>query len=90
MISLVVPAYNESAVLQQLYDRIVAAATKWGDTWELLIVDDGSSDNTLDMATRIGAQPEAYARPGTGTSVREGVFLPWNGEAADVFHRLHH
>jgi glycosyltransferase involved in cell wall biosynthesis len=56
MISLVVPAYNESAVLQQLYDRVAAAAATWGESWELLIIDDGSSDNTLDIATRIGAK----------------------------------
>jgi dolichol-phosphate mannosyltransferase len=56
MISLVVPAYNESAVLQQLYDRVAAAAETWGEPWELLIVDDGSRDNTLDIASRIGAR----------------------------------
>jgi glycosyltransferase involved in cell wall biosynthesis len=38
MISLVVPAYNESAVLEQLYSRVAAAAEDWGDPWELLII----------------------------------------------------
>jgi glycosyltransferase involved in cell wall biosynthesis len=56
MISLVVPAYNESAVLQRLYDRVVAAAATWGETWELLLVDDGSYDDTFEVASRIGAR----------------------------------
>jgi dolichol-phosphate mannosyltransferase len=56
MISLVVPAYNESAVLQQLYDRVAAAAQSWRDDWELLIIDDGSYDNTFDIASRIAAR----------------------------------
>ena len=55
MISLVVPAFNESAVLTALYERVAAAAQTWGDTWELIIVDDGSRDDTFEIAGRIGA-----------------------------------
>jgi dolichol-phosphate mannosyltransferase len=55
MISLVVPAFNESAVLKALYERVAAAAQTWGDTWELIIVDDGSRDDTFEIASRIGA-----------------------------------
>jgi dolichol-phosphate mannosyltransferase len=56
MISLVVPAYNESEVLQRLYDRVAAAAPAWGEEWELLLVDDGSYDNTFEVASRIAAK----------------------------------
>lgn len=55
MISVVVPAYNESAVIRTLYDVVTASAAGWGDTWELIVVDDGSSDNTLDLCTQIAA-----------------------------------
>jgi glycosyltransferase involved in cell wall biosynthesis len=55
MISVVVPAYNESAVVRVLYDRVAAAAAAWGDEWELLIVDDGSSDNTFDLCLQIAS-----------------------------------
>jgi glycosyltransferase involved in cell wall biosynthesis len=55
MISLVVPAFNESAVLKALYERVAAAAQTWGDTWELIIVDDGSRDDSFEIASRIGA-----------------------------------
>jgi glycosyltransferase involved in cell wall biosynthesis len=55
MISVVVPAYNEAAVLAELYRRVAAAAETWGEAWELIVVDDGSSDGTFDIAARIAA-----------------------------------
>jgi hypothetical protein len=33
MISLVVPAFNESEVLPTLYERVAKAAAGWGDCW---------------------------------------------------------
>src|SRR5258708_3692465 len=53
MISVIVPAYNESAIVRALYERVAAAAATWGDAWELLIIDDGSSDNTFDICAQI-------------------------------------
>jgi len=47
VISVVVPAFNEGAGIQKLYERVAAAANDWGDDWELILVDDGSRDNTL-------------------------------------------
>ena len=42
--SIVVPAFCEQSNLLKLYEEIVAAVTE--ETWELVIVDDGSTDNT--------------------------------------------
>jgi polyisoprenyl-phosphate glycosyltransferase len=55
MISVIVPAYNESSIVRTLYERVAAAAATWGDAWELLIVDDGSSDNTFDVCAQIAS-----------------------------------
>lgn len=55
MISIVVPAYNEEAGIAELYRRIVDAAPRWGEDFEIVVVDDGSRDRTLDICERLGA-----------------------------------
>lgn len=47
-ISVVVPTYNEVGSLRQLVPRLAAALA--GQTWELIVVDDGSPDGTADLA----------------------------------------
>jgi polyisoprenyl-phosphate glycosyltransferase len=46
MISIVIPCFNEEAVLSQLASRLVAAADQWNEPWEAICVDDGSRDST--------------------------------------------
>jgi len=53
MISVVVPAFNESAGIAQLHSRVTAAASSWGEAWELILVDDGSRDDTLAVCTNL-------------------------------------
>ncbi len=55
MISIVIPAYNEEDGIAELYRRIDAAAPAWRDDFEIIIVDDGSRDHTLEICTKIGA-----------------------------------
>lgn len=47
MISVVIPVHNEQEVLPLLLERIRAAAAGWGDEYELVFVDDGSTDRSL-------------------------------------------
>jgi len=49
MISVVVPAYNEEEGIPLLYERLTTAAEKWGEEYELVLVDDGSKDRTLEL-----------------------------------------
>jgi dolichol-phosphate mannosyltransferase len=60
MISIVVPAYNEEDGLEELYRRITAAAPAWEDDYEILIVDDGSRDSTMEICQRIGASDPRF------------------------------
>lgn len=53
MISIVVPAYNEEDGIAELYSRIVAAAPEWQEEFELVIVDDGSRDRTLQICEQL-------------------------------------
>ncbi len=45
-ISVVVPAYNEAESLPTLFSELRAALAATGRTWELIVVDDGSTDGT--------------------------------------------
>jgi glycosyltransferase involved in cell wall biosynthesis len=45
-VSIVVPLYNEEESVAALYGEVRAAAERLGRSWELLLVDDGSTDGT--------------------------------------------
>jgi len=49
LLSLVIPCYNEEAVLPRLFERVTAAADQLGCPWEVICVDDGSRDGTWRM-----------------------------------------
>lgn len=50
LISVVVPAYNERARLPIMLAEAVAYLSTQPDTWEILLVDDGSTDGTATLA----------------------------------------
>jgi undecaprenyl-phosphate 4-deoxy-4-formamido-L-arabinose transferase len=52
-ISVVVTAYNEAASLEELYSRTVAALDPGPRTFELIFVDDGSTDGTFAALERM-------------------------------------
>jgi dolichol-phosphate mannosyltransferase len=45
-VSVVVPCFNEEAVLPELFRRVGGAAATWGMDYEIICVDDGSRDHT--------------------------------------------
>lgn len=49
MISVVIPIHNEEAVIPSLLERTIAAAEGWGEPFELVLVDDGSADRSLEL-----------------------------------------
>jgi polyisoprenyl-phosphate glycosyltransferase len=48
-LSIVAPCYNEEAVLPAFIDRLERAASAWDLPWEVVLVDDGSSDRSWEM-----------------------------------------
>jgi dolichol-phosphate mannosyltransferase len=56
MISIVVPAYDEEAGIPLLYERLTSAAVTWNEAYELLVVDDGSRDGTLEQLRGIASR----------------------------------
>jgi dolichol-phosphate mannosyltransferase len=55
-ISLVTPAFREVANLPVLYDRIKGVMDALGRTWEWIIVDDHSPDDTFGVITELAAR----------------------------------
>jgi dolichol-phosphate mannosyltransferase len=55
VISIITPAFNEAANLKNLHTRIVETMTKLGVTWEWIVVDDHSRDETFAALQRLSA-----------------------------------
>ena len=49
MISVIIPCYNEQDVLPILFKRLNDVVEKWEEPYEVLLVDDGSSDETWQL-----------------------------------------
>ncbi|HAN7206629.1 glycosyltransferase, partial [Escherichia coli] len=48
-VSVVIPVYNEQESLPELIRRTTAACESLGKEYEILLIDDGSSDNSAHM-----------------------------------------
>ena len=48
-VSVVIPVFNEELVLHEFYPRLKKEAENWGKSYELLFVDDGSTDNSFEL-----------------------------------------
>lgn len=49
MIEVVVPLFNEAENVSELHRRLLAACEKTGQCWKITFVDDGSSDETVEL-----------------------------------------
>ena len=58
-ISVIVPVYNEEANISELYGRLKAVLASTGKTYEMVFVDDGSRDKSLDMLKAFAAKDPA-------------------------------
>jgi glycosyltransferase involved in cell wall biosynthesis len=56
--SVVVPLYNESGVVNELYQRLTKVMSQTGLSYELVFVNDGSEDNTLQLLKEISLGDE--------------------------------
>jgi dolichol-phosphate mannosyltransferase len=53
MISIIIPVYNEQENIELLFNRLISSSKLWNDSFELLFVDDGSSDNSYSLLKEI-------------------------------------
>lgn len=56
--SIVAPVYNEELVLNPFYDRLKVAMEGMNEAWELVMVNDGSRDQSLAIMTQLAQQDE--------------------------------
>ena len=61
-LSLVIPVYNEEASLPLLYDAIRRALTPLKQKWEVIFVDDGSRDKSLDALRTLAEKNPDHVR----------------------------
>ncbi len=52
--SIVAPIYNELENLPELYRRVKEVMDSNGESWELVLVDDGSTDGSTDKIRELG------------------------------------
>lgn len=60
--SIIAPIYNEVGNLPELYRRVTEVMTSMGEPWELLLVDDGSTDGSTDRIREL-AGGDKHIRP---------------------------
>lgn len=60
--SIVAPIYNESGNLPELYRRLSEVMEGNGEPWELILVDDGSTDGSTDQILQF-AKKDMHVRP---------------------------
>ncbi|HEX6597137.1 MAG TPA: glycosyltransferase family 2 protein [Acidimicrobiales bacterium] len=89
MLSVVMPAHNEEAFLAPAVREVVEALRGRGDTFEVVVVENGSTDGTPAIARQLEAEvPEVRAISLSGAdyggALRTG-FLEANGDLVAIF-----
>jgi glycosyltransferase involved in cell wall biosynthesis len=73
-ISLIVPAFDEAAAIGPTLERAFAVLRTLGPASEVVVVDDGSSDATGELAAKAGARVIRHAHNvGYGRSLKTGI-----------------
>jgi len=60
--SIIAPIYNEIENLPELYRRVKEVMNSSGEAWELILVDDGSTDGSTDKIREL-AKKDKIVRP---------------------------
>ncbi len=75
-VSIVVPAYNEAGQIASVLGSILAQLKQLEGGWELLVVDDGSTDGTAAAAKAVDPLIRVVQHPynlGNGAAVKTGI-----------------
>ena len=78
-VSVVIPVFNEEVTIGNVVLRTKSALEKMYDSYEILVVDDGSTDKSADIAEELKATVLKRAHQGKGYALRYG-FMRARGE----------
>ena len=81
-LSIVVPVYNEAEFLPEALPRLVAAVEAVGVDYMIRIVENGSTDDTAEVARKLAGEHvvvESLGQPDYGAAMRKG-FLDSGGD----------
>lgn len=62
VLSVIVPMFNETGCLDELYRRVKEVMEQTKERWELVLVDDGSTDGSTEMIRKL-AKNDDHVRP---------------------------
>ena len=73
-LSIVIPAYNEEGAVRHTIEEVRAAMDPQGIPYEIIVVDDGSEDRTLEIARETGVIVDSnQVNTGFGASLKRGI-----------------
>lgn len=73
-VCIIIPAYNEESVLAKVIKKTSKALTDQGFIFEIIVINDGSTDNTSDEATKSGAMViDHILNSGAGAATATGL-----------------
>ena len=88
LVSIIVPCCNEEAVLPLFLEEIrkteAELSAAWGCKFELVFVDDGSKDGTLEILRKASGGGRALVCPSPGISARKRPCTPDSSTAAEI------
>ena len=85
-LSVFFPAYNEEAQIRDTVEKAKKTLEKVSDKWEIIIVNDGSKDKTLEVAKKLSDEDKRIRvinhkkNRGYGAALRSGLYsarYPW-------------
>ncbi len=79
-ISVIMPAYNEAGRISASIEETARTFNDFGCLWELIVIDDGSSDNTFEIANQLCPKftgqlivKKNYENHGKGWAIKRGL-----------------
>jgi dolichyl-phosphate beta-glucosyltransferase len=76
-LSLIIPCYNEEKILSHVLNEVISYLHKKKYNWEIVVVDDGSSDKTYDIAKKFEKRKvrviDLSKNQGKGAALRSGI-----------------